>query len=164
MHAVIALEVSKGHLRWKIADLARKVRVSRPLIYYHFGKTKKGILEKSLDLVAEEFFGLTPERLQMLKSGRAEETLLISRKLFLDEPAFALFYLKWRMQKSPLQERLIEIEKRYQKTLQEHFPKMKPAEVRALHGILYAVVTAPFLDEEAIKGILKMIKSSIPQA
>lgn len=158
LHAVISLEISKGHLKWKVADLARKVGVSRPLIYYHFGKSKREILEKSLLMVAEEFFGITPEREAMLKEGRAIESLLLSRKMFLADPAFALFYLKWRMEKSPMQAKLVEIERRYQKMLARLFPRLLPAEIVALHGIFYAVVTAPFLDAAAIDLILRLTK------
>ena len=38
LQAVIAAEVAKGHLKWKVSDLARHAKVSRPLIYYHFGE------------------------------------------------------------------------------------------------------------------------------
>lgn len=157
LHAVIGLEVSKGHLRWKISDLARKVRVSRPLIYYHFGKTKQEILERSAVMVAEDFFGITPERIALLEEGRAVESLLQSRKLFLADPSFALFYLKWRTTSSPLQRRMIEIEERYQAMLQEHFPRLKKAEVVALHAMFYSVVTAPFLEEKSIKALLGLV-------
>lgn len=154
LHAVIALEVAKGHRKWSVAELARKVGVSRPLIYYHFGKTKPKILETSILLVAEEFFGLTEERVRLLTEGRAVESLLASRRLFLNNPSFALFYLRWRMTKSPIQKKLLEIETRYQTMLSELFPRAGAAEVRALHGLFYAVVTAPFLDDAAIERLI----------
>jgi AcrR family transcriptional regulator len=156
LHAVISLEVSKGHLKWKVSDLARKVGVSRPLIYYHFGKSKREILEKTVVMVAEDYFGLTPDRVEMLQAGRAVESLLLSRKLFLANPAFAVFYLKWRMEKSPLQSKLLEVERRYQQMLSRQFPGLTKGEITALHGIFYGVVTAPFLDEAAIKTIIRV--------
>lgn len=157
LHAVIALEMGKGHLKWKVSDLARKVGVSRPLIYYHFGKTKQQILDQSILLVAEEFFGLSPEREALMREGRAVESLLLSRELFFKHPDFAVFYLKWRMQKSPVQKKLVEIEERYQDMLRKYFPRLNSTAIRALHGLLYGIVTAPFLDELAIRMLLKTV-------
>lgn len=149
-HAVIELEVMKGHLRWTVAALARKVKVSRPLIYYHFGRTKEQILDKSILLVAEEYFGINPERIKMLQEGRAVESLLLTRKLLRDTPAFGLFYSRGRVIKSPLQKKLIEIENRYQAMLKNHFPQLSEEKIRALHGLFYGIVMAPFLDEKSI--------------
>lgn len=151
LHAVISLEISKGHKQWKVSELARKVKVSRPLIYYHFGKTKDAILETSVRRVAEEFFGLTPERERMLKEGKAFSSLIQSRKLFLKEPSFVIFYLKCRMTESPFQRKMLETERRYQAMLQRKYPQFSPAQIKALHGLMFAVVAAPFLDEASIK-------------
>ncbi|MGE0632511.1 MAG: TetR/AcrR family transcriptional regulator [Pseudobdellovibrionaceae bacterium] len=151
LHAVILLEISKGHKQWKVSDLARKVKVSRPLIYYHFGKTKNEILETSVRQVAEEFFGITPEREKMLREGKSFASLIQSRKLFLKEPAFVVFYLKCRMTESPFQKKMLETERRYQAMLQRKYPHLNSAQIKALHGLMFTIVTAPFLDEPSIK-------------
>ena len=153
-HGVIWLE-SKGHLQWKVAQAARKAGVSRALVYYHFGRSKREILEKSALLVAEEFFGLSPERMLLLERGKAVESLLMSRELFHANPAFALFYLKWRTAEGPLREMMIGLEERYQKALRKVF-RLPKAEITALHGLFYAVVTAPFLDEGAVRKLVRL--------
>jgi AcrR family transcriptional regulator len=155
---VIELEITKGHLRWKVSDLSRITGVSRQLIYYHFGKTKKEILESSVDVVANEYFGLAPERIKLLKEGKAWKSLNQTRKMFLDRPAFFLFYTKWRLTKSVHQTQFINIEKRYQQTLKELFPHLTQTKVIALHAILQGVATAPFLTKEAGDEILNLLE------
>ena len=41
--------------------------------------------------------------------------------------------------------------------LSKAFPHLSRAKVVALHGILYGVVTAPFLSEEAVEEIRKLL-------
>lgn len=161
LHAMVSLEVSKGHLKWKLSDLSRKSGIKRPLIYYHFGKTKKAIFENGVLTVANEYFGLTEERLKMLSDGRAYESLMLTRKMIQENPSFAIFYLKWRSEKSPLQKKLIEIEKKYQKTLKKLFPKSTDSEIVAFHGVFYSIVVAPFLDEAAIETMLGFVNDNI---
>src|ERR1700745_3649674 len=36
LDAVFRLEVTKGHLRWKISDVSRLAGVQRTLVYYYF--------------------------------------------------------------------------------------------------------------------------------
>jgi AcrR family transcriptional regulator len=154
---IVDFDCSKGHLRWKVSDLARATRVSRPLIYYHFGKTKRDILMSSAEMLAEIYFGLTSERVQMLYDGRAWESVLISRDYFRQNPSFAVFYFRWRMTKSPLQMRLVELEKKYQAMLKKAFPKLSHEKILVLHAINQAVVTSPYLSVEALEQMHKLL-------
>jgi len=156
LNKVIELETSKGHLKWKVSDLARISKVSRPLIYYHFGKTKREILVSSLEIIAAEYYGLNEERFEMLKNGRGWQSVLQTRDMFMKNPSFATFYMKWRMTKTPLQEVFLRVEKKYQESLQKNFPHLSKAKVGALHAILQGVVTAPFLTAEALDEIFKL--------
>ncbi|HWU43767.1 MAG TPA: TetR/AcrR family transcriptional regulator [Bdellovibrio sp.] len=155
---LIDLENSKGHLLWKVSELARLSKVSRPLIYYHFGKTKKEIFKRALDIVSVEYFGITPERIKMLSEGRAWESVLQTRELILKYPSYLVFYLKWRTSKSPLKEHFIEIEKKYQAHLQSNFPHFSKAKILALHALLFGTVISPFLTNEALAELEKLTR------
>jgi len=155
---VIELENAKGHLKWKVSDLARLSKVSRPLIYYHFGKTKREILVSSLETIATEYYGLNEERFKMLKTGKGWESVLKTREMFLKTPSFVTFYMKWRMTKSSLQEIFLRFEKQYQDSLQNFFPHLTRAKIIALHAILQGVVTAPFLTPESLDEIFELTK------
>jgi len=147
LSTIISLEMSKGHLKWKVTDLARISSVSRPLIYFHFGNTKKKILESAMDIIAEEFYGLSPERTEMVKKGRLLDSLRMSHELFLKNPSFGTFYLKWRTTVSPLQKKYLEIEGRYHARLRLVYPHLSEGQITALHAFLHGIVTAPFLAE-----------------
>jgi AcrR family transcriptional regulator len=154
---IIDFDCSKGHLRWKVSDLARATRIKRPLIYYHFGKTKKDILTTSVEMVAEVYFGLSQERIKMLRDGQAWQSLLLSREFFSKNPSFVIFYFRWRMTKSPMRDKLIEIERRYQTTLKKTFPDLSEAKILALHAVNQAVVTAPYLSAESLLEIHNLL-------
>jgi AcrR family transcriptional regulator len=155
---VIDLEVSKGHLKWKVTDLARYSKVGRELIYYHFGRTKKAILEKSFELIAEEFYGLTEDRIKLIQSGDLGSSLRQTHKMFLENPSFGLFYLKWRTTPSPIQATCISLEKRYEKKLQNLFPHLTKDQVEALHSILHGMATAPFLSNKGLAAATRWLE------
>lgn len=151
LEAMLHLENEKGHLGWKISDLARAAGVSRTLVYYHFGRTKPEILDAGIEVIAEEYFGLTDDRAKLVEQGRGWESVMHTRRMIASRPAFAIFYLRWRSHKrSPLAAKLAGIDARYQAMLARAFPHLSPEKIVALHGMLYGVVTAPFLTDEAI--------------
>lgn len=159
LEAMLLLENEKGHLGWKISDLARAAGVSRALVYYHFGKTKREILDTGIELLAVEYFGLTPDRAELVRQGKGWDLVMQTRRMLLSRPAFAVFYLRWRTQKrSPLSARLAAIEVRYQAMLASAFPHLAKEQIGALHGIFYGVVTAPFLTDEALDVIRALLR------
>jgi AcrR family transcriptional regulator len=157
LETMLSLEAAKGHMQWKISDLARAAKVSRSLIYYYFGRSKREIVETGVDIVAAEYFGLTQETVDLLRQRRGWETVLRTRERILSRPAFAVFYLRWRTFDSPLRTRLVKIEERYQRMLREAFPHLSMSRVVGLHGILYGIVTAPFLTTEAIDEVRELL-------
>ncbi|RYZ65555.1 MAG: TetR/AcrR family transcriptional regulator, partial [Proteobacteria bacterium] len=150
-------EVSKGHLKWKVSELARAAKVSRPLIYYHFGKTKAAILKECLSIIAVDYFGLQPERKESLESSNRFDSLLRTRRIFLANPLLAVFYQRARSKNGELGDFFEDIEKRFQKKLSRQFPKCSAVEIRALHGLLHGLITAPFLDEASFKTAFGLI-------
>jgi AcrR family transcriptional regulator len=162
LQAVISAEVSKGHLKWKVSDIARFTEVSRPLIYYHFGKTKKAILTECLNVIAEDYYSLSTERAESLKSESVLEALLESlartRKMFVKNPSLVVFYQRARMQDSDVCRQLVAIEKRYQQKLMKTFPKMSEEQVVGLHALFHGMITAPFLDAKGLAAALGLVR------
>lgn len=154
---VIALEVSKGHLKWKVSDLARLCHVSRSLVYYHFGRTKREILEKCLENLANDYYGLGTDGAEWLFDGRLTEFLLRTRKLHLKNPAIAAFYQRWRAQDSPWRDQLTKFETDFQMKIKKSFPHLSMAKVLAIHGIFHGLITAPFITDAAIAEAAKLV-------
>lgn len=58
LNAVTKLEVSKGHLNWRISEVAKEANVTRSLIYYYLGKDKEIILKEAVKFMLEKIFNL----------------------------------------------------------------------------------------------------------
>ncbi len=158
MRAVIRLEITQGHLKWKIADIAKISKISRPLIYYHFGNKKIDILLRCFETIADEFYGFSEERILLIKREGITASLKKTHSLYKNFPEYGVFYQKWRNKKSPLQDKYIQLEVRYQKKLQSIFPHFSKIKINTLHGIFHGIVTAPFMDENSIQEAIAWLK------
>lgn len=146
---VFSLENTNGHLRWSVSELARKTKYSRTLLYYHFGSSKKRILDNCLSVVAHEFYGLSAERMSLIKTGQAMKCISLSRTMFRRYPNYLIFYTHWRHRESDLRDQLIQIETAYQNKLRWIFSDLNDRDIESLHACLQGLVSAPFLKEEA---------------
>lgn len=155
---VISLEVNKGHLKWKVSDLARLCDVSRSLVYYHFGKTKQEILSSCLELLATEYYGLNRANADWVFDGSLPEVLLRARKLHMKTPAIAAFYQRWRMQDSPLKDQLEKYEIEFQQKIKKAHPHLSMTKILAIHGIFHGLITAPFITDAAIAEGARLIR------
>ena len=154
IETVFALEVQAGHLKWSVSQIARVAGISRSLVYYHFGKTKKDIVLECLEQIACEFYGLTDER----KALSQVESLKLSHRMYKNNPAYATFYQKWRHRPSAIRDKYLDLEKRYDEKLAKAYPLASSAQRDALHGFFHGIVTAPFLNEKAIVEAIKLLK------
>ena len=163
IQALFRLEISKGHLRWTVTQLARASGISRVTIYFHFGSNKKQILESALRSICGEFFGLTPERQELAKSDFIASAR-ITRDLAEQTPEFQVFYQVWRATKSPYCDILCEFETEYRKKLQALFPRLNAAQVSTIHASLHGAMAAPFLDDKMFAETIKQIMAFASQA
>lgn len=138
---VLKLEMSKGHMRWKVTELEAKSKISRSLIYRYLGSTKEEILKSSLQIFTFQFYGFKKEETPLPFHKRIEYT----RQFLIDNHEIVLFYQKWRTQDSWIQKEFIAIENRFQQLLKEIFPVLKTDEIFAIHALIHGLVTAPFL-------------------
>jgi len=151
LDAVLYLEVQKGHLLWKVSDIARVTKVTRSLIYYYFGKSKQEIVQVALKVVGEEFFGLSPNRLDLWKKGNFSQSVLETRKQIEKAPHVFVFYLNWRNRESELKKQLVQLENRYLSKLMESFKGITIEEARALFAIFLGLVSTPLIQEQDIE-------------
>lgn len=89
-NAVLRLQVEKGHLQWRVSDIAKYSGVTRSLIYYYFGKEKEVIYEEAVRFMLD-FFLPSPEDEAMGIKARMQNII----EKFRDMPyLFVLFYLE----------------------------------------------------------------------
>lgn len=149
-HAV-RLEVSKGHLRWTMAELARGSGVGRTLIYYYFGKSKDAIIQVALKLIADEVFGLSAERLKLWREGRVAESVMESREMLTLAPQLREFYFHWRYIPGEIRNHLIQTEKRYLQKLKSVYPQLSAVQAEAFFAICFGLVMAPLVSPATVK-------------
>jgi AcrR family transcriptional regulator len=159
--AVIRMDVTKGHMKWTISEIARASKISRTLIYYYFGKSKENIMNTALDYLGKEYFGLSDERLALWKSGNLTESVIRSRNLCLNAPHILSFYLLRRTSTSPIGEILRDYEKKYRSKMDLFFPHATKAHLDALGAVLLGLVIAPDVDEAAIHKALGVAQEAL---
>jgi len=159
LHSILALEVSKGHLKWTVSEVARRAKVSRPLLYYHFGKSKRAIMETCIALIGEEIYGLGTTQSADASDDALRLALRETRAIFQANPAITVFYQRWRAQASPLRAQFIAMEKRYHKKLRAAFSFLTAQDALVFHALMHGAITSPFLTEEAFEETCRAIVS-----
>jgi AcrR family transcriptional regulator len=154
VETVFTFESSKGHLRWSVINVAKAAKVSRSLVYYHFGQTKEEVLLGCLVELVEEFYGLTMERQQMA----LVESLILTHRMYRQIPAYAIFFQKWRHAPSKIQEIFLDTEARYERKLATALKKATPAQIKAVHAIFHGLVTAAYLDEKSLRVAVDILR------
>ncbi len=150
-HAIFELEDHHGHLKWKVTDLVRKLKMSRSLIYDYLGSSKKEILISAFKNFIDEFYGFdhsngVPDFAEQIKQARQR---------MLNFPSAILFYQKWRSQDSWLKQEFIIIENKFQLKLSKRFPEMSKLQILSLHSLIHGLVTAPFLTGDEAASIFR---------
>jgi AcrR family transcriptional regulator len=158
LDAVVRLEVSRGHLRWKMAELSRVSGVQRTLVYYYFGKSKEAILAEALKTIGDEFFGLSPERISMWKEGRMKESILATRIRFKQAPHVPQFFFHWRHQPGEVQTALKLLEKRFRDKVKTQFPNIGKDDEEAVYAVFFGLVLVPDLKESVLDRVLSGMK------
>lgn len=150
LEAVIRLECTHGHMRWKLTDLSRASRVTRTLIYYYFGKSKPALVKAAIDIVGQEFFGISPEREVYRKEGKTIESIRISREMIRKAPYVGIFYLTQRQPQATFYKEMMELERRYLKQLSTHNPNASPEQIQLLFASLFGVVILSDLSDQVL--------------
>jgi len=159
--AIIRLEMQKGHLKWKVSEVARASKISRTLIYYYFGNSKQNMLSTAIDFLGIEYFGLSPERLLLWERGEVLASVLKSRALCQRAPYVAFFHMERRHLLDATGEKLRALEVEYRKKLQRFYPKSDQDDIEALAAVFFGLTTMPSLSEAGVKSALSIIQRNL---
>lgn len=162
LKSVLELEVKKGHLKWTMSELARKSKVTRTLIYYHFGNTKTEIVKYALEIMGEEFFSVSESGSVFLNEIDLEKSLRKTREKLQKNAYVLTFYYFWRYSDSPIRGYLEQMELKFQKRLGKALPQYTKKEIIAIHTVMFGIVVAPFLsDNVSFQKILIILKNEL---
>lgn len=163
MEAIIELEMTKGHLKWRISDLARVSQVTRSLIYYYFGREKKHIYTQAVNFYVTEFLDFRLERYEKIKKGEIIDLISESRKKLKRNPYFLQFYAKHRLEKTETSLIFEKAEKQYFENLRETLPvKWKPM-ARILWAFIFGLAIQPNLSEEELRSAEMIMRRAWPK-
>jgi AcrR family transcriptional regulator len=159
LNCALELEFRKGHLKWTMTELSRKSQITRTLIYYYFGRSKMDILRAAVDIIGEEFIGMSQKRVDMWKKGELEEGLLETRQFYDRMPFLCAFHMNYRDRPNEIGEALIKIEKSFKRKLRQQAPNATPAQINTLFAVYYGIAFSPGIGPEEIKIFISFMKS-----
>lgn len=160
----IRLEVKKGHLKWKITDLAKQAGVARTSIYYHFGKSRTDMVKTAVDVLMTKVMGLDPNDVKLWASGRYAEAVLFSKEMVQQCPEMAQFYFYWKNNPgTEIEQRIRSYEASYIRKLQKTFPQLTDEMAEVIYSFLQSLVLHNHIQEKhvqlAVPLLLKMLKT-----
>jgi AcrR family transcriptional regulator len=158
LNTALVLELRYGHLKWKTSQLARLSKVSRPLIYYYFGKSKEAVINEAISFFGTEFSGATQNRRQMWKDGKVVQTLEENREILKSIPALMPFYFTNRGQNTTVGENIRKQEESFRKKIKEFFPQLTAEQREFLFACIWGLVFAPELPQKSLQELDKYIK------
>lgn len=147
-NAVMKLEVSKGHLVWRLSDIAKEADVTRSLIYYYFGKEKEIILGEAFRYMIDLFFNLDRKD----SMGLVERINFVIKQMKSMPWVFILFYLQ-KDQDTEVGELLKSAEEKLLTILQKDFPEMSHTDILKIYLLQLGSVCHKRLDEKDLSEV-----------
>lgn len=159
MEAVIELEMTKGHLKWRMSDLARKSGVTRSLLYYYFGKSTHSIFKEAVNFYIGQFLEFRQERAEKIRQGQVIDLISSARKRLRKNPYFLQFYAKHRLEETPEISTLFQkAEHKYFENLRDSLPTRWRPLARVLWALIFGLAIQPSLSEAELKSAEAIMK------
>lgn len=143
-NSVLKLQVGKGHLKWKVSDIANDSGVTRSLIYYYFGKEKEVIFEEAVRFMLDFFF---PSDMSLGVKERMEKILGHVKEM---PYVVIIFYLE-KDADTRIGELIRENEQKVIMRIMEQYSKSKEEALKLYLLELGAVMYKTFTEEDARK-------------
>lgn len=144
LNAVTKLEVQKGHLSWKISDIAKEAAVTRSLIYYYLGKDKEVILKEAIKFMSEKVFNLFED-----EPLRVQFRIKIALEELKEMPYLVLIFFLNRRLDNEIGRIIREQEKRLFLLLKKIYPTLRDNDILRIYLMeLGAVVYGDLTDDQ----------------
>lgn len=158
--AAMSLDFRKGHQRWTLSEVSRISGVTRTLIYYYFGRSREDLLLEAVKSLGTEFFGLSPERLNLWRAGKVGESINKSRQFMQEHPDLAAFYILHRNRPTSIGEAFRDLERKHFQKLKQHFPHSTESENRARKAMIIGLALASGLNSEDVEAASATLSKS----
>lgn len=135
LNSCIQLEMSHGHLKWKLSDLHRMSKVSRALIYYYFGKSKKNIVLEACHYFGSILSGVDPELMAFYENGQVAQALYKNKMMLIKVPALIPFYFLFREHEDEIGNIIRDYEAKGIKKRKLFYPHLNDVQIKALFAL-----------------------------
>lgn len=152
---VIRQDSVKGHLRWKVTELARTSGVARSRIYELLGTNKKQILVTALKIVLDDLYGRSPERQEFNRKHGKFAGVLKSRKTVLATPELLTFSYRNRHRTDEIGKLLRNAEQDYMDLLSAQTGVKDKRKLLFMRTMIHGISQAPFITDEEVKILLE---------
>ena len=142
-YQVIKLEVTQGHLKWKISDLSKITLIPRPTIYYHFGKRKLDMVLAAAEFFGEFVSGTDKIRMKLYEEKKILTSFQLSREFFYEYPELLHFYWDHRNKDSLVKPVILKFENLFLDKLQYYF-KVSREDASVLATLIWGISSTPF--------------------
>ena len=154
---VLNLEFKFGHQRWTISQLSRSSGISRPLIYYYFGKSKPQIVLEAVRILGDVIAGLPDKNIEMWKTGHLVEEVLETRQLLAKAPNMIAFYFSRRNDTNEIGNAIRAIETKFMKKLSDFFPDMPRPQLEGFFAVFIGLTFSLNISDDAVKAIIDAV-------
>lgn len=152
---VVRQDVIKGHLRWKVTEVARVSGVARSRIYEFLGKNKKQILLTALKILLNDLYGRSPERQEFHRKHGRLSGVLKSRKIVLATPELIAFSYRNRHRPDDIGKLLRKAEQEYMDLLAAQTGVKDKRKLLFMRTMIHGISQAPFITDEEVKLLLE---------
>ncbi|MCO4794775.1 MAG: TetR family transcriptional regulator [Bacteriovoracaceae bacterium] len=147
-NSVMKMEVAKGHLNWRLSDIAKDADVTRSLIYYYFGKEKEPILEEAFRYMIDLFYNL--DRKNSMNIVDRLDYVINNLK---NMPwVFVLFYMQ-KNSDNKIGELIREAELKLLEIFKEDYPNLSEEDFKKLYIMQLGCVAHKALTKEDLFSI-----------
>lgn len=159
LRAAIELDVTKGHLKWRLTDLSRKSGVSRSLIYYYFGRDRASILIEAIKLFGEFMAGTDKLQMRLWDQRDYAEALFEARKIIKRTPYLMVFYFLNRESDTEIGKMIRMFERKGVQKRKLYNPKFDDRQAAALFALQMGISLSPQLHSiQDFRNAVEMIK------
>ncbi len=138
---LLRLEVTRGHLSWSVAEVARASDVTRSLIYYYFGKSKEVLLEEASRYMLHTIYGSSKAGELGVKK-RTKKVITICK----NNPYLFIYWYSNRGKDTSIGKLIKEKEERGFNQIKSYYPESCDTEVLKIQALQLSAVAMQWDD------------------
>ncbi len=151
-NSVLKLEFIKGHLNWKLSDVARDANVTRSLIYYYFGKEKEALLREACRFMLS--FIYTEE---FMESEDPYQRFIDNREKIKKMPYLLIHFFMQRLLDTELGKEIRRAEEEHFARQIEKYPHNNIDDIHRIYAVQLGILYYQNFTDQEVESIMRPI-------